>query len=364
MLQLASDEVRKILIVRTSALGDVVHTLPSLSALRRTFPAASITWVVEPAGASLLAGHPELDRVIELPRPRWKREIRNPLRWPRLALEVISLSRALRRERFDLVLDFHSGLRSAGILLMSGGRRRVGFDRSDAAEAGGTLLTTHRAPPAPPRLNKVEKNLLLVRELGYRGDCPRGTLRVPEEDRAWARRLLDGLPGSGPIIVLHPAVSRFGDIKRWPVERHRALVDLLRDRLDARVLITWGPGERPIAEAVGRPTLLESEVGVLRFAAILEAADLVIAADTGALPIAAILGTPFVGIFGPKDSVVYAPYPVRGEIVTSAAPCSPCRLRACEHRICMTVIPAEAVLEAAGRALAAGRRAEPARHGS
>jgi ADP-heptose:LPS heptosyltransferase len=158
-------------------------------------------------------------------------------------------------------------------------------------------------------------------------------------------------------------VSRFGEIKRWPAERYRALIDILRRRLDARILITWGPGERPIAEAVDRPALLESEVKVLRFAALLEAADLVVAADTSALPIAAMLGTPSVGIFGPKDPAVYAPHPVRGEIVTSTAPCSPCRLRACEHRICMTLIPAEAVFAAAVRALEAGRTLELAPRG-
>jgi lipopolysaccharide heptosyltransferase I len=362
MLSLRGDEARKILIVRTSALGDVVHALPSLSALRRLFPAASISWIVEPAGAGLLAGHPELDRVIELPRSRWKRDLGSPLCWPRVAAEVLSTWRALRRERFDLVLDFHSSLRSAWILLMSGGRHRVGFHRRDAAEAGGTLLATHTAPRAPPRASKVEKNLLLVRELGYRGECPRGTIRVPDEDRAWARALVSTLPGSGPVVAVHPCVSRFGEIKRWPAERYRALIDLLRGRLDARILITWGPGERPAAEAVERPTLVPSDVKVSRFAALLAAADLVVAADTGALPIAAMLGTPSVGIFGPKDPVVYAPHPVRGEIVASTAPCSPCRLRACEHRICMTLIPPEAVFAAAERALAGGRTPEPARH--
>ncbi|MBI4601299.1 MAG: glycosyltransferase family 9 protein [Planctomycetes bacterium] len=360
MLDLDPGEVRKILLVRTSALGDVVHTLPALDALRESFPSAEIHWLVEPLGARLLEGHPKLDRLVVLPRQRWKRDARSPLRWPAIAVEVLRLAAGLRRERYDLVIDFHGNLRSAAILALAGGRRRIGFHRADAAEAGGSLLTTHAAARVPPRTSKVEKNLALVRELGFSRDCPPGTLGLREEDRLWARALVASLPGSGPAVGLHPAVSRFGDLKRWPPERFRELIDLLREHHDARVLVTWGPGEREAAEVVGRPTVLPEEVGLLRFAAVLEALDLFIAADTGVLPIAALLGTPTVGLYGPKDAAVYGPYPRRGELVTSTAPCSPCTLRRCEHRICMALITAGAVLEAAERALAARQRGIPA----
>jgi lipopolysaccharide heptosyltransferase I len=350
-------EIRKVLIVRTSALGDIVHVLPSLSALRAALPGARVAWLVEPAGAGLLETHPEVAEVFVIPRQEWKRWARDPRRWPALARDMFRLWRRLRRERFDLVLDFHGNLRSTWMLLMAGGRRRLGFHRRDVAERGGALLTGWKASRAPARLNKVEKNLLLIRELGFAGACPRGTVHVPAEDREWARGLFASLPGAGPRIAIHPAVSRFGELKRWPAERFRELIDLLVARHDARVLITWAGAEREIAESVGRPTLLPEPVPLIRFAALLEAADLVIAADTGALPLAAVLGTPAVGLFGPKDPVVYAPYPEPVEVVTSTAPCSPCRLRSCEHRICMAVIPAAAALAAAERALARGRRA-------
>jgi len=350
-----SEPIRKILIVRTSALGDIIHVLPSLEALRRLFPAAEIHWVTEPAAAGLLEVHPDIARVTVIPRQRWKKSLGKPSKWPSILAEALSLSRALRRERFDIVIDFHCGLRSSAILFMAGGRVRVGFHPRDAAETGGTVFTRIHPPPLPGRLSKVEKNLALVRALGFRGPCPRGRLALPEEDRAWAREMMESLPGAGPSIAIHPAVSRFGEIKRWPAEKFRRLVDLLREKHDARVLITWGPGERPVAESIGRPTLLPAEVPIRRFAAILEAADLVIAADTGALPMATILGTPAVGIFGPKDPVVYGPYPSRAEIVTSPAPCSPCKLRVCEHAICMELVQPADVLLAAERALERGR---------
>jgi len=355
MLTLESNKVRRILLVRTSALGDVIHVLPSLEALRQLFPAAKISWIIDPLGARLLAGHPTLEEVVEIPRQKWKRQLRHPREWLGLCLEVLRLSRSLRRKRFDLVLDFHSSLKSAAILLLAGGRHRLGFHRADIAETCGGLLTNHKAPRVPAQTNKVEKNLALLRELGFQGACPRGKVSLRAEDQQWARSLVGRLPGTGPVVALHPAVSRFGQIKRWPAEYFSAVIDSLRRKHDARILLTWGPGEREVAESVGRPTLLESEVDLLRFAALLSSVDLLIAADTGALPMAAMLGTSTVGIFGPKDPALYAPYPTPGEIVRSTAPCSPCTLRKCEHCICTTLIQPQAVLEAAERALLSGQ---------
>jgi heptosyltransferase-1 len=352
----------KILIIRSSALGDVVHVLPALAALRHLFPAAEISWVVEPLGAALLTGHPDLHRLFVPPRQAWKRDLRNPLRWFKVLREVAGLTIAMRRERFDVVLDFQGNLRSAVTVLLAGGRRRVGFARQDVSEGGAALVTNLKAAPAAPRTNKVEKNLSLVRALGFDGACPRGQVHLEASDNDWATNFLADLAGKGPAIVMHPAVSRFGDFKRWPVRHYRTLIDLLRDQLDARIAITWGPGEEELAREINRPTVLSEVIPLKRLAALLAAADLFVAADTGALPLAATLGTPTIGLFGPKDATVYRPHPFDGDVATSPAPCSPCRLRQCEHRICMSLIPPELVCRKALETLERGQvyRAPPA----
>src|SRR5688572_13639798 len=117
MLELDPASVRSILIVRMSALGDVVHVLPALEALRATFPRARVSWLVEPLGQAILEGHPHLDRIFVVPRQRWKRELRSPRRWAAVAGEAFRLARALRREHFDLVLDFQGNLRGAVSIL-------------------------------------------------------------------------------------------------------------------------------------------------------------------------------------------------------------------------------------------------------
>jgi lipopolysaccharide heptosyltransferase I len=347
-------EVRKILVVRTSALGDVVHVLPALAALRERYPAASIDWLVEPGGAQLLRGHPLIRRLFVFDRPRWKREWRRPASWPRLLAEMGRLIAQVRAERFDLVVDFQCNVRSGLSVLLSGGRERWGFARSDAPEWGGRLFTNRKAPPCPRGIHKVEKNLWLVRALGWEGESPAPEIAIPEEDRAWARQVISTVPGNGPLVLVHPAVSRFGGIKRWTADRFRELVDLAQSELDARTLITWGPGERESAEAIGRPTVAPPIESPQRLAALAFSAAAVVAADTGALHIASAVGTPTVGIYGPKDPRVYGPYPpsARNRIVRSGVACSPCRLRRCEHRICMSLVFPEDVLAALREALA------------
>ncbi len=341
-------DVEKILIVRTSALGDVVHTLPALAALREIFPRARIAWLVEPAGALLLRGHPQIDELYVFDRPRWKREWRRPVSWPGLLKEFFRLVRKVRRERFDLVIDFQCNIRSGFAVFLSGGKRRLGFSRADSSEWGGYLFTNEKAPRCPTGIHKVQKNFFLLKKLGWNGDSAHPILAVPEEERNWSRDVVAGLPGQGPVIVLHPAVSRFGEFKRWPAENFRRLADLARAELDARILITWGPGERDRAEAIDRPTVAPAIQSPLQMAALLSQANALVAADTAALHIAAILGIPVIGLFGPKDHRLYGPYPPgpHTRSIQSTAACSPCLLRRCEHKICMSLIFPEDVFKA------------------
>ena len=349
MLPLRPSEVKRVLIVRMSALGDVIHNLPALSALRSLYPNAEIDWLVESLSATVLEDHPEIAELQRVDRKNWKQRLRQPSQWWSVLREISRQIAKLRSRRYDIVIDFQGNMRSAVATLLAGGRHRVAFHRRDNREVLAGLMPSRRVPRAPHRLNKVLKNLLVVRELGFQGEAPPGTIALRDADRAWAKSLLANLPESGPAVVIHPMVSRFGAFKRWPVENYRCLVDRLRE-LRARVVITWGPGERQIAESIDRPHVLDESIDLRRLAALVAEADLMVVADTGALPMATLLGTPTVGLFGPKDAKVYAP-PGPVEVVTSPAPCSPCQLRRCEHAICMPLISASSVYDAAVRVL-------------
>lgn len=349
----------KVLIVRLSALGDVVHVLPALDALRRGLPGAHLAWLVEEKAASLLAGHPQLDRVHVLPRGRAVAALLRERRPFAAARALSGFFGALRRERFDVALDFQGNLRSSLAALFSGARTRVGFARGFCKEGAHLFTNVHVTPPGR-RVHKVEKNLALVRALGVDTARARARLAIPEAARGRAAAFFGGL-GRGAFVGLHPGVSKFGAFKQWPPARYAAVARALAERGEARAVVTWGPGERDLAERVvalapGAAALAPETASILELAAIYERCAAVLGCDTGPVHLAAALGVPVIGLYGPKDPRVYAPWGgERGRVDTiwKEVHCSPCTLRWCGNVICMDSILPEEVTAALERAIAA-----------
>lgn len=352
----------RILIVRLSALGDVVHALPLLDALRTAHPRAHIGWLVEEKAASLLADHPQLDRVWVV--PRWEATDLLRRRRPGAALGVLArFVRELRAARYELTIDVQSNGRSSALARLSGARRRIGFSRAWAKE-WGAWLATDRVEPSDPRLHKVARNLELLRPLGVDTRDARPRLPLPEAARARARQQTASL--GRPRVALHPGVSGFGAIKQWEPGRFARTAKRLADERGASCLVTWGPGERELAERVvaaseGAARLAEPTASILELAALYTACDLVVGGDTGPVHLAAALGVPVLGLYGPKDPEVYGPWDGpsgrRARAVRRPVHCSPCRLRVCTNVICMPAIGVDDVVDAAREALAAPRPA-------
>ena len=342
-------EAERILIVRLSALGDVVHTLPLLDALRRARPRAHIGWLVEEPAASLLEGHPQLDRVWIAPRhaARRLRSVGRPLA---AAGRLAEVARGLRAARYQLTLDTQCNLRSSLWARASGAGVRIGFAPPFTKEKAHWWSTLRVEAPRDGQL-KAHRNLELLAPLGIDTAGARPRIAIPDA----ARRIADPLRASGArAIALHPGVSGFGAIKQWAPDRFAALARRLRDERGARCLVTFGPSERDLARRVvdasgGAAELAPETTSLLELAALYEACDVVVAGDTGPLHLAAALGVPVVGLYGPKDPAVYGPLDGRsGEPATTVwkhVHCSPCKLRRCPDVICM---PAITVADVAG----------------
>src|SRR5262245_52562197 len=209
-----SDPLRasRILIVRLSAMGDVVHVLPMLAALRAALPDARIGWLVEERAASLLEGHPQLDRVWIWPRKR----ITELLRRGRVfaALRVVrDFTRELRAARYEVAIDAQGNARSAALAWLSGAPRRIGLAYRYAREGAG-FFYTDRVVPTQARQLKVVRALELLSPLGIETRGARALLGISERTRAWARAQIDAL-GGRPAVAIHPGVSDFGAIKQW-----------------------------------------------------------------------------------------------------------------------------------------------------
>lgn len=363
-----------LLIVRLSALGDVVHVLPALAALRAARPGVPIGFAVEDRAAGLLEGHPHIDRLHVVPRGALaKVASKDPLAVLRALRATV---RELRRERYEVALDFQSNFRSAALAWLSGAPRRIGQPRPFSKE-GSRLLMTEQPPAVGKEVHKIERNLRLLSCLGIApGPAARGVVAEPPAAAAAAEAIVAA--GPRPLVVIHPGVSAFGALKAWREDRFAALGEALATD-GARVLFAWGgPAEertaRALAAAAPGTAVAPRTAGILGFAALLRRADLVVGVDSGPLHLAAAVGAPVLGLYGPKHPGTYGPFWPGSEVVRAGLDCSPCRHRRCPRedvveveatvgrmRIspCMDRLEVGAALEAARRLLGRARIAAP-----
>lgn len=347
----------RILVIRLGAVGDVMRTLPAASALRAAFPGAHLAWLVEPAAASVVAGEPWIDEVIAFPRPALESALRRG-RGFAFARGLARFLAALRRRRFELVLDFHGIARSAVLAWASGAPRRVSYARPFAREASW-WLATERAKLVARRLPRFERNLGLVEFLGTRA-TPRA---APLQVSVAARRSIAEALGSGPPpVVLHPGTSAATPHKRWSPAGYAAVARALAAE-GVPVVVAAGPAPREralaaevVAGAAGAARLAPETATLADLAALFERCRLFVGSDSGPLHLASLVGTPVVQLVGPTDPIENAPYretPAR--TVRAAVACSPCR-RGCAAATCMRRIGPEQVVAAARELLATPRR--------
>jgi len=326
----------RFLVVRLGSLGDIVHTLPAVAALRDSFPGARIDWVVERKWAPLLEGNPDLTQVIALERSSWG--------------GLASCVQRLRAARYTCAIDLQGLCKSAVLGFLSGARRRVGFGRRMAREGAAALFYTHRA--SPTSRHKVDHNLALAEMAGARGNAYRFPMRVPAEAEAeMAQRL--AAAGLGEFFVVSPGGGWRS--KCWPPGRHGELCRELERRHGWRAVVNFGPEERELAEAVRRaaapahPVLLPTDIPQLM--ALLARASLVIAGDTGPLHLAVTLGVPVVGLYGPTDPARNGPFSVSDIVVRNAQAAETTYKRGRDYSAAMLSISVEQVVAAVERRL-------------
>lgn len=336
---------RRILIVKPSALGDIVHSLPVLRLLRRRFPSARIEWLVAPGFAGLLRGHPDLDDVVLFHRQRL-----NPINLasPQISLDALELARELSDRHYDLVIDLQGLARSAVLTFATQATVRIGFGY---AREGAPLAYTHRVGHGPGGVERhaVERYLDLAEALG----CPRGPVEFrfappSAADLAHVDALLRPADGR-PFAVLLPGTN--WATKRWPVDHYARLATLVQDRLGLTPCIAGGTDAVPLARSVPHALDLTGRTSLPQLVELLRRASLVIANDSGPMHIACALGRPLVTIFGPTNPTRTGPYARPDTVIRLNIACSPCYSRTCSHTSCMNWLTPDAVVKQAADAL-------------
>lgn len=287
----------RILIVRLSAIGDVVHTIPLLNALRDRFPEASLSWVVQKPASVLLEGHPSLDELAETRR--------GFLKSPR---EVRRLRHRLREHRYDVVIDAQGLTKSALLGWLSGAPLRIGCDGEWGRELSRWFNNERVHTDAP---HAVDRMLQLLSPLGI--ESPRVRFSIPESstDLEWTETAVREAGMEGGYAVIHPGAG--WPSKRWPLNRFAAVTRHLGHRCGLPTMVVWGsPAEREMAGRIVISSKGHAHLAPPRtlreLAALSRRARLFIGSDSGPLHLAAAVGTPCVGLYGPWPAERHGPY--------------------------------------------------------
>lgn len=352
----------KILLVRLRLIGDVVFTTPIPRALKRVFPDARLTYLVEEEAAPVVANNPDLDDVIVVRRVRGAARV----------IADLSLARRLRRAKFDLAIDLHGGPRGALLAWASGARERIGY--TIRGRSWMYTRTVARPRQLRPRHSVVNQWDLLHAIDGWPDESPdprRDAVAMapdgPAEARIAARMAAAGVDAGHELIVVH--VSAGNPFRRWPEASFVKLVAGLAAPARRRVILSSGPSDREAAQRIGAAARAElrggahrvvefGEFGIAELRALVARAALFIGGDTGPLHVAATTTTPIVGIYGPTLAARSMPWRdpaiATAAVETTGLPCRPCDQRVCtpgDFR-CLTTLMPEDVMAAAERLLA------------
>lgn len=342
-----------ILVVKPSSLGDVLHAFPAVDLLRREYPEAGISWLVNEEYAGLIDLLPSVDEAILFPRHRLARA----RHWH----ECLPLVRDLRQRNFDLAIDFQGLLRSALLAWLSGAPARIGFH--SARECGRMFYTEKVMVPANLR-HAVERNVFLVRSaLGLEGEMRLPPLRQHHDFAKFARQLLaqHRLDADGELLAVAPG-ARWAS-KRWSEGQFARTLDLVvRERPDTAVWLLGSEDERALAEEVrsacrvAKPANLAGETNLGALCELLRVSSALLTNDSGPMHLAAALGTPTVAIFGPTSAALTGPYGSGHRVFEAPCAAGPCHRRTCPQgeRECLESIPCKKVAEALLASLSGG----------
>ncbi len=341
-----SGPIKSVLLIRLDHLGDVLLTTPAIKSLKKQFPRARITMVVKEWSSEAIKNNPYLDKTIIF-NPFWTIPKQEETRIEGVT-GIFRLIRRLRREHFDLAIDFKGDFRNILIAYLTGAKRRISY-----AVRGGAFLLTDIVP-YEPGIHEIDKNLKLLTPLRVNSENSSTELCFNKEDMATVQSIFaqKGIDRKRRTIALHPGGG--SEYKCWDVEKFITLAEELTREDLTNVLIFVGHYERRAFQVVGKSTrgiFVMPDLSVCQMAAAFKKCDLLICNDSGPMHVGVAVGTPTVAIFGPTFPNRFGPKDLRkNRVVRLQLPCSPCwhpdKALGCRERNCLKGIEIDEVLTA------------------
>lgn len=324
-------EPKKILIVKPSALGDIVHSLPFLNAVSKKFPDAKIDWVVARGLDPVLNNHPMINKLWIIDKGNWKKlsQIKTTVK------ELKQLAADLKNEKYDLAIDLQGLMRSGLITKMTGSKYRVGYKE---AREGASVFYTHKVPCKWKEMHAIDRYLKVAEYIG----CDIKKVEHVFTDFDQDPLIISELPKE--YIVMAPSAGK--EANRWPASRFGQLAAQLpfptvavSSQADASVV------DELVANSKGKAISLAGKTSIMELAAVIKKAKFFISNDTGPMHIAAALNVPVFAIFGPANPEKTGPYGDIHTIISVNAPCSPCYAKKkCNHWTCLDSLTVEKVI--------------------
>jgi len=339
---LNGEDLERILIVKLGSIGDVVHALPTLNALGRSFPVSHISWVVEPDSKDLLLGHRALSELIVFERDRSSVS--------KTVKAFFRLIKRLRQERYDVVLDLQGTIKSGMISFLSGSSVRLGFARGSSRIEKFSHIFADIKVKEGNCAHIVERNLQFARRLGAEPGEVKFDIPIRRDAEDYVNQFLrnNGIYDK-QLVALNPGAG--WSTKRWSLGKYATLADEISSNFrDVSVILTWGPGEYNSVEEIYRMArsgpIMACRTTIGQLIPLLKRCKVLVSGDTGPLHIAAALGTRSIGLFGPVDSRRNGPYG-HGNFVVEAEDldCLGCWRKECDRLDCMKKIEVSDVLE-------------------
>ena len=342
----SSEVIKSILLIRLDHLGDVLLTTPAIKSLRKQFPQAHITLVVKEWSFEAIKNNPHIDNVIVF-NPFWTIPKKEGAETEGVT-GISRLIRWLRREHFDIAIDFKGDFRNILIAYLSGAKRRISYD----IRGGGFLLTN--IVPYEPAIHEIDKNMKLLAPLGINSEDSHMELHYTDKDMARVEQIFDkkGIDLSRRTIALHYGGA--SEFKRWDMEKFVSLTERIAGNNSTNVLIFGGPYERGtlgLSEIPEKGIFLMPYMTICQMAAAFKKCCLLVCNDSGPLHVGIAVGTPTVAIFGPTFPNRFGPKDLRkNKVVRLQLPCSPCwhpdKTPGCRERNCLIGIEIDEVLTA------------------
>jgi len=343
-----------ILIIKLSAIGDVVHTIPFVEVLKSNYPKLKIDWCLDKEMCPIVEGNPDINRIIVSNRNDWKRDLFYLSRWSGITKDVYCFIKELHKRRYDMVIDLQGLLKSGIITGICKADRKIGLN--GAREYGWFFV--NETVSVNYNQHAIDRYLQVAEYLGCSSLNWSWKIYISDKEKREADNLISQINKNGlPLVAINPC-SRW-ETKLWPAEKFSELTKKLLD-MGIKPLFLGGIKDRKLIDSIldglKGAVNLAGLVNLKQLAYIYSRSDAVVTVDTGPMHIAVMAGARVVAIFGPTDPKRTGPYGKGHYVIRSGLPCSPCFKKECDHMSCMKEVEVDGVMDSVIKILHQGIR--------